>query len=385
MKRLLIALLLPIGIFASYGLMLGPNLTGPPPDMTDTTAPVLTAPYDQEVSTTTAGGGVTTNESGGTMYFYISTSATPPSAANLKACGASPAYCSSLAVPVAATVTYNATGLTQGTTYYSHFLHRDDAGNDSAIATADGFTTVSSPCTLTGGSIADNATVTLTDGNSYRAQNGGDAYAAQRWTCNQGVRFEVRSGDKPSFDAADVERSELYSLTQFSQGTEFWCAWSQREVNAIVTSTFVTSPQGHHSGSSGNPPWSLNYTASKVFHVYDRDSTTGPSGSQTDAYNGGVNFLADNLWHDMVIHLKFNLPSTAANTGIHEVWIDGTQVVNLDATNIGFQTSGTPYYMKLGIYRGSSSGISKKDYSNWECSTSSLLARVASPRSVEIP
>jgi hypothetical protein len=308
----------------------------------DTTPPVLSGPYDDALSTTTGAGGVSSNEIGGTIYFYLNNSATPPSAANLKACVGG-AYCENRSVDIVGTHTYNATGLTEGTAYYSHFLHRDAAGNDSAIATADGFTTVDEPCTLTGGSIADNATVTLTDGNSYRAQNGGDAYAAQRWTCNQGVRFEVRSGDKPSFDAADVERSELYSLTQYSQGTEFWCAWSQREVNAIPTSTFVTSPQGHHSGSTGNPPWSLNYTASKVWHVYHRYSTTGPSGTQADDYNGGVNYLADNVFHDMVIHLKFNLPSTAANTGINEVWVDGTQIVNLDATNIGFQTSGTPY------------------------------------------
>jgi hypothetical protein len=393
MKRWLAAALALAAGLLSQGLMLGPNLgPGLPPD---TAGPNIFGANDDETGTTTGTAYFASDTADGTAYWYVSTSGTPPSAVNLKACAPSPADCGNATV-VASGIQgpFTFDGLTPSTLYRVHFLHTDAAGNDSPIITSTGFTTTGSPCTL-GATVADNATIVLGDGNSYRAQNSNELHSLQRWTCNNGLRFEVQPGDKPSFDAADVERSELYSLQTYPQGAEFWCSWAQREVNALPTSTFITSPQGHHSGSSGNPPWSLNYTGSKVWHVYHRFSTpgvtsgtsAGPSGTQADDYNGGLNFLADNAWHRFVVRLRFNSPGTAPGTGINVIYLDGnpTPIVNLTATNMGFHLQGSPYYMKLGIYRGSSSGISKKDIANWECSTSSLFSRVANPLTISIP
>lgn len=106
----------------------------------DVTAPTLSSPTDIQTGTTTATLTVSTNEANGTLYWFASTSATPPSGANLKA-GTGAVQFGTQAITTTGVKTVNVTGLTAGTAYYSYFLHRDAAGNDSTISSADGFTT----------------------------------------------------------------------------------------------------------------------------------------------------------------------------------------------------------------------------------------------------
>lgn len=100
----------------------------------DTTAPTLSSPTATQTGQTTATGTVSTNEANGTLYRYASANATETvptiEAANLTS-------------TVTATGTQNVsfTGLTAGTTYYAHYVHRDAAGNYSAVANSAGFTT----------------------------------------------------------------------------------------------------------------------------------------------------------------------------------------------------------------------------------------------------
>lgn len=101
----------------------------------DTVKPVLSNPTGTQTGTTTATGAVTTDEGNGTLYCLTSTSATATDAA-IKA-GASQAVTS------AGSKTFNDAGLTAGTTYYRHYLHRDQAGNDSLAAHSAAFTTAS--------------------------------------------------------------------------------------------------------------------------------------------------------------------------------------------------------------------------------------------------
>ena len=110
------------------------------PAAADTTAPTLSAQTDVAAGANGATLTVYTNEGNGTLYWYISTSATPPSATNLKAGTGATAY-GSVAVASVGTKTINATGLSASTTYYAHFLQRDAATNDSQIVSGDGFAT----------------------------------------------------------------------------------------------------------------------------------------------------------------------------------------------------------------------------------------------------
>jgi len=99
----------------------------------DVTAPTLSAASASATGATAATGSVTTNESNGTLYYLASTSGTATAAA-VKAA-------SSQAVSATGAQAVSVTGLTQATTYYLHFLHRDAAGNDSAVATTASFAT----------------------------------------------------------------------------------------------------------------------------------------------------------------------------------------------------------------------------------------------------
>lgn len=106
----------------------------------DVTAPTLSSPADAANGSTAMTGSVSTDEANGTLYWYISISATPPSGADLKA-GTGAVAAGSQTVTATGTQNISDNGLTAETQYYTHFLHRDAAGNDSAIASADGFTT----------------------------------------------------------------------------------------------------------------------------------------------------------------------------------------------------------------------------------------------------
>lgn len=133
----------------------------------DTTAPLLSTPSGTQTGSTTASGSVTTNEANGTLYCLISASSAP-TAAQVKA-GLSQA------VTTTGAKTFSATGLTAATTYYASFLHRDAAGNDSAIATSASFATpaaadttaptLSSPTGTKTGTSTASGSVSTNEGN----------------------------------------------------------------------------------------------------------------------------------------------------------------------------------------------------------------------------
>lgn len=99
----------------------------------DVTAPVLSNPTGTNTGKYSAIGSVTTNEAGGLLYYITTTSATATAAA-VKAG-------SSGAVAASGVQNITITGLSAGTTYYNHFLHRDAAGNDSAVASSPSWST----------------------------------------------------------------------------------------------------------------------------------------------------------------------------------------------------------------------------------------------------
>ena len=111
----------------------------------DVTPPTLTSPTGAATGSTTANGGATTNEANGTIYVVASTSATAPSAAQVKAgqmhTGAAAAASANAAVSSTGAKSVNFTGLTPSTTYYAHTMHEDASGNQSSVVSSASFTT----------------------------------------------------------------------------------------------------------------------------------------------------------------------------------------------------------------------------------------------------
>lgn len=112
----------------------------------DVTAPVLTLPTDVQTGETTATLTVTSDEANGTLGVVCVPDGDPaPSGPQILAgqnsVGAPAAYAANTTSPIAGVNTFNATGLTAGTSYDTYYFQRDAASNDSNIAQTDGFTT----------------------------------------------------------------------------------------------------------------------------------------------------------------------------------------------------------------------------------------------------
>jgi uncharacterized repeat protein (TIGR02059 family) len=146
-----------------------------------TTPAALTSATATSVTTTTATIGATTDTAAGTLYAVITTSATPPSAAQVKAGqnngGTSAVWAGSNASLVVGANTFAATGLTADTAYHSYFVQDDGAdsnvlaGSFSTLAVAD-----ETPPTLSSAAIVDTGqTITLNFSEDVAIGSGGSA------------------------------------------------------------------------------------------------------------------------------------------------------------------------------------------------------------------
>lgn len=142
--------------------------------VTNVAAPTLSAPTDTATGSSTATLGVTTDVADGTLYAVVTTSATPPSAAQVKAgqnqAGAAAAFAGSQAISSTGAKTINATGLSASTAYFSYFMHEGLPSEQSLVAAADGFTTTAlSPPVNT---VLPAVTGTTTVGSTLTTTNG---------------------------------------------------------------------------------------------------------------------------------------------------------------------------------------------------------------------
>lgn len=134
----------------------------------DNTAPTLSAASASSTGANTATGSITTGEGNGTLYCLASTASTATATA-VKGSAFSQAVSSTGAK------NFSITGLTAATTYYLHFLHRDAAGNDSAVLSSASFTTaaatdttaptLSSPTATQTGSTTASGSVSTNEAN----------------------------------------------------------------------------------------------------------------------------------------------------------------------------------------------------------------------------
>jgi hypothetical protein len=204
------------------------DATGDTTDTPDTTAPVLSSPVGTTTGATTATVGATTDEANGTLYGVVTTSATAPSAAQIKAgqdhTGAAAVFDDSQAVSSTGAKTFSATGLTASTAYRAHLIHTDAAANDSNIVTSAEFTT----------DAAVSSDIRLQPG--LYLERGGQAASltADRWWVftsdlsaveNTGTALSINSSGQPTID---INSSASYvvgdwvplGLTVYDEGSD---------------------------------------------------------------------------------------------------------------------------------------------------------------------
>jgi hypothetical protein len=115
------------------------------PDPQDTTAPMLSTAFAAATGATTAEGSVDTDEADGVLYWVVTTSQAAPSPSQVKAgeddSGGAAASAGAKLIGADGTQLVEADGLTSSTTYYIHYMHEDEAGGQSAVASSDSITT----------------------------------------------------------------------------------------------------------------------------------------------------------------------------------------------------------------------------------------------------
>lgn len=191
----------------------------------DTTAPTLSAASGVQTGSTTATGSATTNEGNGTLYFLFTTASTA-TAAQVKA-GASQVVTATGAQAVAAT------GLTAATAYYVHFLHRDAAGNDSAVVSSASFTTAAAASTG-----LDTSKILFSPYNW-------DIQAGSAKTINSGAYFRVNFSGAScvlNFDMTGV----LPTIPKLSYRVDGFGPWITVDLAATIPITIANVYPWHH-------------------------------------------------------------------------------------------------------------------------------------------
>lgn len=202
-------------------------------------------------------------------------------------------------------------------------------------------------------------------------------HSIRRW--GNVFRFEVRQGERASFDDSTRDRCEFIgSGPGFSSPTgEMWFSYAMRlEPGAANGAQWMVLGQIHASDSlSGANPWFACELTGDTWKITSKASTT-PAGS----FNSGsqtVHFqqvLVRGRWYRIVLRVK----AGGGGDGILQAWLDGVQVVNKNPTAIGYTADTGPYY-KHGIYRAAHSGTFAVSYANMEISRTSLISRVTAP------
>lgn len=166
----------------------------------DTTAPTLTSPTAIATGQTTATGTVSTNEANGTLYWLASVNSSE-TAATVKAG-------SSQAVSATGTQSVSLSGLTAATAYYLHYVHRDAAGNDSAVSTSAQFTTSAA--------VVRGVAVTLYNGSTAQASLTG--IRALWWDATAPTGAPDFESTTETTDATGLLSINIESVTSLSVG-----------------------------------------------------------------------------------------------------------------------------------------------------------------------
>ena len=213
--------------------------SGPP----DTTPPTLTSATGTATGDTTASGTVTTDEANGTLYYVASTNATEV-AATVKAS-------QSKAVTATGAQSVAFTGLTAGTTYRIHYLHRDAAGNDSTVLSSSPFTTTVPdiiPPTLTAPTATATGSTSAT-GSVSTNKPSGTLYTLASTNATEAVATVKASGATTAVSVTGVQGVSVSGLTA---NTTYYLHFVHRD-SAGNDSTRVSSAAFTTQAAAGTP------------------------------------------------------------------------------------------------------------------------------------
>jgi len=210
------------------------------PGSGDSTAPVLSSPTADAVGSTVVTPKVTTDEGNGTIYAYVTAAGTDPSAATIKASGASQTV-SGTGVQTFTQVT----GLTSETNYQVSFVHDDAATNESNVVRVDFTTTDVTAPTLSSATAVSVGVTTVTPRVTTDEGNGTIyAYVTAAGTDPSAATIKA-SGDSQAVSGTGAQT--FTQVTGLTADTNYQISFvhddsSSNESN-VVRVNFTTDPE----------------------------------------------------------------------------------------------------------------------------------------------
>ena len=202
----------------------------------DVTAPTLSSPTDEANGATASTASVSTDEANGTLYTAVTTSATAPTAAQVKLgqdnSSVAAAFAGSQAVSATGvqTISPAPSGLTPSTANTTHFMHEDAAGNQSAVSSASGFTTAA------GGAYTQN--FVDTNGTGWFQHSSAQAANSAQWTFSAWVNPNDLSGSVRLWDCSGRGAITMAGdkLTVFVKDSANFTVYDAITTNAVFNS-----------------------------------------------------------------------------------------------------------------------------------------------------
>lgn len=211
----------------------------------------------------------------------------------------------------------------------------------------------------------------MINGVSYGVQSAELDHSIRKAANTLLYRFEVREGEgRVGGGDAGKERSELSGGSlDFASGTSIWVAYCFM-VESGSTWTGMANVLGQFHAGVGSPNLSLRVPNDDQLEVVMR---TGDASAYTQLVPYSSSSFEKNRWYRVVINAKF----TADTTGFVHIWLDGTQIVNVNNYQTGYQAAqSSSNYWKFGIYRSTSAPpVEAVRYMNMELGTASLSSR----------
>ena len=210
----------------------------------DVTAPTLSG-VSVTPGTTTASVAWSTDEANGTGYVLIDTNATR-TAGQVEAGGG--AYSASQAVTATGAQTaFSATGLTASTAYYSHVMHEDAAGNQSAV---------------TDTSFSTTGSLSYTQGLTYSDQD-------FNTTLNVTMPASVTTG---SLLLAVIVMGDLRTISAAPSG---WSSVGSFNHEGSTGTTYVYKRTSDGTEGGTTPQWTSSAACKYVAHVLNVAGSSG--------------------------------------------------------------------------------------------------------------
>lgn len=213
----------------------------------------------------------------------------------------------------------------------------------------------------------------LYENDKYVIHSAGKDYSvgARRSQNNNSVlRFEVKAGDRASFDKDDRDRSEATDSVHFPMGEVVWNAYRVKVADGFAVpseenSWFIIG-QWHGSANDNRSPYIAAQMQGNDLVFLRRFLSNG---KQTAREMYRMNNVPRNEWLNIVIEHK-----VSETDGLLNIWLNGSQVVKFEGP-LGYWDHQDAGYWKFGIYRSATDTNAVVEYRDVVTTTKDLSKR----------